>query len=275
MKIILGIDVGSSLIKLAGFYENGRQIDLLKIKASDQITGVFGVIGKFLKLHQIPLTDVKQIVLTGMGAAYFKEDIYGIPTSAVDEFQAAGKAGLYLSGFSEAYVVSIGTGTAFVRASGNTYQHIGGTGVGGGTFMGLAQRMLQETDFDTIKEMANQGNPVNVDLTMKDVSITPVTTLPEFLTASNFAKVQNQSTKNDIAAGIANLVLQTAGMMAVFACQKDTIKNVVFIGSLAELSLIRVMNDMIHQVHGLDLYVPEHALYATAIGAALFADGLK
>jgi activator of 2-hydroxyglutaryl-CoA dehydratase len=46
---------------------------------------------------------------------------------------------------------------------------------------------------------------------------------------------------------------------------------VVFVGSLAELPLIKVMNDMIHQVHGLDLYVPEHALYATAIGAALHA----
>jgi type II pantothenate kinase len=271
MKAILGIDVGSSLIKLAGFYEDGTQIDLLKVKSSDQVAGVFGIIGKFCKLHQIQLTDIKQIVLTGMGAAYFKEDIYDIPTSTVDEFQAAGKAGLHLSGYPEAYVVSIGTGTAFIRASYDTYQHIGGTGVGGGTFMGLAKLLLNETNFDTIVEMICQGNPVNVDLTMKDVSITPVTTLPEFLTASNLAKAHSQSDKNDIAAGIANLVLQTAGMMAVFACQKDSIKKVVFVGSLAELPLIKVMNDMIHQVHGLDLYVPEHALYATAIGAALHA----
>ena len=55
----------------------------------------------------------------------------------VDEFHAIGKGGLFLTGLTRAIIVSMGTGTAFIIADQNGEKHIGGTGIGGGTLLGL------------------------------------------------------------------------------------------------------------------------------------------
>lgn len=62
----------------------------------------------------------------------------------MEEFQAIGYGGLKLSGLTDALVVSMGTGTAYVRAGKDGMKHIGGSGVGGGTLMGLASRLVKE-----------------------------------------------------------------------------------------------------------------------------------
>ena len=41
-----------------------------------------------------------------------------------------------------AIIVSMGTGTAYVMADNDKAYHIGGTGAGGGTLLGLSNRML-------------------------------------------------------------------------------------------------------------------------------------
>ena len=43
-----------------------------------------------------------------------------------------------MSGLDRAVVVSMGTGTAYVMADKGRVSHLGGTGVGGGTLLGLS-----------------------------------------------------------------------------------------------------------------------------------------
>ncbi|KIR01643.1 hypothetical protein P261_00457 [Lachnospiraceae bacterium TWA4] len=66
-------------------------------------------------------------------------------------------------------------------------------------------------------------------------------------------------------------MLETAGMSAVFACYNDTIKDIIFTGSLAELPQNERMCRLLGQLHGLRFHLPKHSTFATAIGAAGYA----
>ena len=101
------------------------------------------------------LTMLKKIVLTGLGSTYFHENIFGIPTIHALELDAIGHGGLYLSGLDEALVVSLGTGSAFIRASRtNGFRHLGGSGVGGGTLAGMAERFRRHRHFCPLRDGA-------------------------------------------------------------------------------------------------------------------------
>jgi len=269
MGIILGIDVGGSTTKIVGYNEKKELIGMLQVKASDQITSLYGAIGNLTSKHSISLDIVDKIIITGVGASFVSGDIYGIPTFKVDEFKAVGSGGLALSGKEEAIVVSMGTGTAYVRASKDGIKHIGGSGVGGGTLIGLAGKLLKEDNFDMINELAKTGDLLKVDLTIKDISKDIIPSLPPEATASNFGSIKSLATAGDLALGLINMVFQTIGMLAVFACMNDTIKEVVLVGSLTEIPQAKQIFGMIKDLYNINFLIPEDAIFATAIGAAL------
>lgn len=271
MDIILGIDVGGSTTKIVGFSLEGVCIGMKQVKASDQVTSLYGAIGGFLMEQKLELKNICQIVLTGMGSSYINDKIYGIDVIKLEEFLPIGRGGLYLTGLTEAYVVSIGTGTAFVRATKEKCEHIGGSGVGGGTLMGLSELLFHENRFEVVQKMSLEGDPSKVDMTMGDITTSEISTLPSYFTASNFGKIKASASYNDVAAGLVNMVLQTAGMLAVFACHNDSIKNIVFTGSLANIPQNQQMCKLLGQFHHLNFYIPEHTAFATAIGAAGYA----
>ena len=116
MKVILGIDIGGSTTKIVGLRTDGSVVSMLRVKAEDQLTSLYGALGNYLISNGLSLEDVQQIVLTGVGASYVDKDIYGIPTCKVDEFSASCAGALALSGQDSAVVVTMGTGTAFLWA---------------------------------------------------------------------------------------------------------------------------------------------------------------
>ena len=267
VSIILGVDVGGSTTKIVGF-KNGELLGTLQVRAADQITSLYGAIGNFLRVTDVKLTDVSKIALTGVGASFIDEPIYGIPTQKVDEFLAIGHGALYLTGLSEALVVSLGTGTAFVRAEPDGIVHIGGSGVGGGTIVGLASQMLNKSDVDAVIAMAENGSLANVDLLVRDIIGSEISSLPPDLTAANFGKIKSTATEADIAQGILNMVFQTAGMLAVFAARNDTIRDVVLIGTLTTFPQALQMQSTFSNLSDMNFVIPPHAVFATAIGAA-------
>ncbi|MDO4567955.1 MAG: pantothenate kinase, partial [Clostridia bacterium] len=199
--VILGVDLGGSTTKIAGFYNSGERIGALRVVASDRITSLYGAIGSMLSLRAIPLDCVRRIVLTGAGAAQVRGDIYGIPTFRANEFDSIGIGGLSLSCKDSALVVSMGTGTAFVRATKDENVHIGGSGVGGGTLLGLAWHLFHETDYDDLTNLARDGDLSRVDLSVADICESNIGTLPSHITASNFGKLRSDCTKADISLG--------------------------------------------------------------------------
>lgn len=269
MSVIIGIDVGGSTTKIVGYSGDGKLIGMLKVEAADPVTSAFGALGKFINVHNLALTSVKQIILTGVGSSLFKKDIYNIPTRTVDEFVAIGLGGLALSGKKEGIIVSMGTGTAFVRADKDKIEHIGGSGVGGGTVSGLCSRMANASRFDSVVELASKGKLSQVDLMIGDISTGVIDTLPADTTASNFGKMADSATPEDITLGVLNMVFQTIGMLAVFACRNDKIKDVVLTGTLTTVPCARRMFRNLTKMYQINFIIPENAIFATATGAAL------
>ena len=87
-KIVIGIDVGISTTKIVGIDEKGMVISPIRIKATDPITSLYGAFGKYLHDNKIKLDEIEHVMLTGVGAAYIAEHIYGLPTSKSEEFIA-------------------------------------------------------------------------------------------------------------------------------------------------------------------------------------------
>lgn len=269
MRMILGIDIGGSTTKIVGYRQDRELIASMQVKAEDATTSAYGAFGKFLKQNMLNIGDIERIYLTGVGASHIEGNIYQIETKRVDEFKAIGIGGLAVSQKKEALVISMGTGTAFVRASKGEIRHIGGSGVGGGTIVGLCSRFASASSFDTIMELASAGDLSNVDLMIKDILKGEVSTLPPHATASNFGKFTDNASNADITLGIINMTLQTIGMMAVFATRNDTIRDVVLTGTLTALKQVKGIFAGLEQMYGLHFIIPEHAIYATAIGAAV------
>jgi type II pantothenate kinase len=269
MGIVLGIDIGGSTTKIVGFTPRTGMLGELQVKAVDQITSMYGAIGHFLRKYKIDLGKIEKIILTGVGASFFNEDIFGIHTVKTDEFLAIGYGGLYLAGMDEAFVVSMGTGTAFVRASADGIKHIGGSGVGGGTLLGLSSIMLNKNNIEAILHLAENGNADNVDLLVKDIFNYDIPSLPPNLTAANFGNVRSTASDADIAVGIINMIIQTIGMLAAFASKNDAIKNFIMTGALTTLPNTRETFEAVGKMHGVNFIIPRSAVFATAIGAAL------
>ncbi len=51
----------------------------LQVETPDQITSLYGAVGKLLYENSLPLEQISEIVLTGVGSTHIREDIYGIP----------------------------------------------------------------------------------------------------------------------------------------------------------------------------------------------------
>ena len=268
MGIVLGIDVGGSTTKIVGIREN-ECFGMLQVRAADQITSMYGAIGNLLSKYGYQPGDVSNIYLTGVGASFVDEQIYGIKTTKVNEFNAIGYGALSLTKLDEALVVSMGTGTAFVRASKGDVTHLGGSGVGGGTILGLASVMLGKSDVDAILALAGSGSLKNIDLSVRDILNTQVQSLPSDLTAANFGKIKSTASDSDIALGILNMVFETVGMLTVFALRNDTIGDVILTGTLAKFPQADMVFSSFKKIMGLNYIIPEDAVFATALGAAL------
>jgi type II pantothenate kinase len=269
MGIILGIDVGGSTTKIVAFRTKNQMVGSLQVKASDQQTSLYGAIGHFLHRYKLSLNDISKIALTGVGASFIQDNIYGIPTFKVDEFQAIGLGGSMLSQLDQALVVSMGTGSAYVRVIKDQVTHIGGSGIGGGSLLGLSSKLINENDIALISSIAEKGDLTKVDLTIQDISKEIIPKLPPLTTASNFGHVKSEATKEDIALGVINMVFQTIGMLAVFACMDTPIRDVVLTGALTSLPQTETVFEEVSKLYPINFIIPPHAVFGTAIGATV------
>lgn len=281
--MILGIDVGGSTTKIVGLDTNGDCIGMLQVQANDQITSAFGAFGKFTTTHGLRMGDIRQIVLTGVGASYIGTSMYDLPTKRVDEFQAIGLGGLKLARLDSALMVSMGTGTALVKVANGCITHLGGSGVGGGTLLNLANRFAGASSFTSIAELAAQGNLSAVDLTLGDISKESIGHLPPTTTVANFGNLHDNAAPADIVLGLINMIFESIGMMAIFACMDDkkendkngkidkskTIHDIVLVGSLSTLKHASKVLDSLSAMYPVRFHIPPNAIYATAVGAAL------
>lgn len=275
---VIGIDVGGSTTKIVGFRENSRGerelISPFLVRATDPITSIYGAFGKFTSENNLDISDIDRIMVTGVGATHMSKPIYSIKCNVVPEFTAVGLGGLYLSGLDEAIIVSMGTGTALVHAKkkGNDTEinYLGGTGIGGGTLLGLTKKMIGIDTIEHIEKVAENGDLDKIDLRVKDISIdADYTGVNANLTAANFGKLSDLADSSDIALGLANMVAETIAMLAVFAARGNKIKDIVLIGNLTTIKPVRDVFENLGEDFGVNFIIPENASFGTVIGAAL------
>lgn len=277
MQTVIGIDVGGTTTKIVGFKKDGERVSLIDpqfVRATDPVTSAYGAFGKFTLQNDIALDKIDSVMMTGAGAATIDRPIYSVQCNSVSEFSCIGRGGLYLSGLDEAIVISMGTGTAIVHAKRNgnhiDTKYLGGTGVGGGTLVGLTRKILGVDNIEHIEQLCEGGNLDNVDLRIKDISGRgKYNGVNDELTAANFGKLSDIASKHDIALGIANLVAETIGMVALFAAKNYDLKNIVLTGNLTAVTPIRERLLALNENFDVNYIIPENANFSTVIGAAL------
>lgn len=277
MRTVIGIDIGGSTTKIVGFRSEDNKKMLFEpmfVRATDAITSVYGAFGKFTMENDIPLEKIDRVLMTGVGSSFIDKPIYSLKCEKISEFECIGRGGLYLTGLDDAIVVSMGTGTALIHAKREgediKTEYLGGTGVGGGTLLGLSKKMIGIDTIEHIEQMCDEGNLDNVDLRIKDISGDKNFQIKGDMTASNFGKLSDIANSNDIALGITNMVAETIGMLSVFAARSYGLKNVVLTGNLTSLTAIAHVFENMQRNFGVNFIIPERAQFATVIGAALF-----
>jgi len=244
-------------------------IHKIKTKALDAVTSATGAFGKMIVENGIKIGEIRQIMITGAGAGKLKDDLFGIPTGKADEIKSIGIGGMYLSGRENIIIANIGTGTAIIDAGNDTISHLGGSGVGGGTILGLAKKLLSVSEFSGVMRMAEKGKLSQVDLLMEDIMETDLSFLNKESTASNFGKMLDSARSEDIALGLINMVYQVIGMLSVFAAKSRNIDRIVVTGNGSGNVIGRDVLKEITAIHQIQFEYPENAEYTTAIGAAL------
>lgn len=274
MGVVIGIDVGGSTTKIVGFDISGNDQKLIKpifVRATDPITSIYGAFGKFTAENNLGLSDIEKVMITGVGSSYVVKPIFELPCEIIPEFRCIGLGGLYLSGLDDAIIVSLGTGTALVHAiRGEEPVYMGGTGVGGGTLVGLSKKLLDMDDIRHIEDLAGKGDLNKVDLKIRDITKNDL--VPGFadrMTASNFGKISDLASKSDIALGLINMVFETVGMVSIFAARTHDVKDIVLTGNLTTVHQVHEVFDNLNIMFEMNFSIPEYSQFATVIGAAL------
>ena len=273
-KTVVGIDVGGSTTKIVGFAPGGKLLSPIFVQATDPVTSIYGAFGRFTLENGLSLDEIDRIMMTGAGSRAIQSPIYNRECKSVSEFSSTGIGGLYLSGLDEAIVVSLGTGTAIIHAkraeNGAVTEYLGGTGVGGGTILGLSRKMLGIGSIEHLEQISEGGDLGQVDLRIKDISKSGTFKgVNENLTASNFGNLSDLASKKDIALGIFNMVSETVAMMSIFAARQFGIKDIVMCGNLTSIKPVCDTFASLAPTFGVNFIVPEMSQYGTVIGAAL------
>ena len=275
MRTIIGIDVGGSTTKIIGFRQcDGRLewIEPMVIVANDPLTAAYGAFGRFADENHLSLSDIDRVMITGVGSSHLNGKMYGLDCRRVEEFRCISKGGSYLSRLDDALIVSIGTGTAIVHAMQNDrYEYLGGTGVGGGTLVGLSKLLVGMENVSEIERLAAEGSLDKIDLKIKDlVKGNDLGELSRDLTASNFANISLSAEKSDVALGVLNLVFEVVGMVSIFAARSRGLRDIVLTGNVTALSECKRKFEEFNSLgYGVNFIVPDKSGFATAIGAAL------
>ncbi|WP_210366071.1 type II pantothenate kinase [Bacillus sp. REN3] len=221
----IGIDAGGSLIKMA--FEENRVLHFKKYPIAQMEEAM-----EWLKIFSAD----RKIILTGGKAGILKTNHFPAARIA-DEFTASCEGASFLLEQKNLLpqkkflLVNVGTGTSWFTIDGDKQERILGSGVGGGTFMGLGKLLGGNKEFTDLVELSGKGTRGNVDLLVKDIYHPDQPPIPGELTASNFAKTANEATAADRIAAVSNLIAETLTLLTVQAAALQQTSSAVFIGS--------------------------------------------
>lgn len=240
------------------------------------------MVQEILDAGGVALEQLTLLAVTGGRHMMLPDFLEGVPVVKVGELRAIARGGQALAEAKPELppqpllVVSAGSGTAMVAACGGEYRHVTGSGVGGGTMLGLGRLLLGHVDPVRLDQQAQQGDPNGADLALRDVVEGPIGSLPGDATAMNFGRVARmgvQPSDEDMAAALVTLVGQVVATLAINAARAAQVEEVVVTGHLTDMVTMRRVMMRVGDFFGFPLRLHSQAGYATVTGALLTALG--
>ena len=236
-----------------------------------------------LAVGGVDLDELERLAVTGGRHRVLPEKLGACQVLKISEVQAIGRGGQALLGLAgndrdtPLMVVSAGSGTAMIKAQGDTFAHVSGTGVGGGTMLGLARVLLGTMDPVAIEQLAAAGDRNGADLSLADVITGPIGSLPADATAVNFGRLGRRSfqdpvSREDLAAALVNLVAQTIALIAINAAHAHGCQRIVVTGHMLDMPTFRQIVGLVDLYYATPMDMPEQAGFATALGALELAN---
>ncbi|MFD0675665.1 MULTISPECIES: type II pantothenate kinase [unclassified Paenibacillus] len=267
----MGIDAGGTLIKIAYRAAESEEVMEYIHFPSPQIREA----ASWIKQH----APQAKICITGGKAALLQSCLSQHEVSTIVEFDATCRGVQYLlkdvEGAPEAFVLTnCGTGTSIHYADTNKHYRLGGSGVGGGTLIGLSYLLTGIGDYNEIIQTAKKGNREHVDLKVSHIYEGAVPPIPGDLTASNFGNVRTDgsSTRDiaDLLASVMGLVGETVTTASVLAAGQCGVSSIVYIGSsFVSNELLQDIVVGYTKLRGAEAVFLEKGSYSGAIGAWL------
>jgi len=260
----IAIDIGMTNIDLVVEDSDGVLMQMLRNryeKAEDQVRQALSAVRKHLPAG---------IALGVTGGRYrdLPDEMDEFRILKVDEMQAVGLGGLALARMKSGLVVSAGTGTAMVAARELDVRHVTGSGVGGGTLLGLSKLILGTDDVHEVNRLALAGEAAAVDVMLTEAVGGEIGRLPAEANAVNLGKLVRDVdfSREDLAAGLVRLVAQVIAVIAINAANAEGLDEIMMIGHLMDLeSILREIN-LVGKFYDRDFTIPENPGFGTAMG---------
>lgn len=272
---IISADLGSTNFKaiILKIHETKDETSIelvgkVRIKTTDFALFIYDILEKY----DIDIDSVDKIIVTGTGSSFLDDKFKGIDIIKIDEFNSIAYGGLILSKFEEATIVSIGTGTTILYSNMEETKRLGGTGLGGGTLVGLSNAILRNLEnkndktisFNELIDMAKKGDKNNVDLLIGDINKGSIGNMSKDITAANFAGMYKKAKLEDYIAAVLNMILENIALL-IKALHEDT--KIVFIGTMVSDEYVKKCLNKISEYTGNTFTFVEDSEFAIAIGA--------
>lgn len=191
--------------------------------------------------------SLDRLVLTGGATAALGDAFPRGSVELVDEAAATARGGILSGAEPPAIIVSLGTGTGIVLAEpGGGGTRLLGSGVGGGTFLGLAELILGPRSIEEWGALAASGDAAACDLKVGDIVGGAAGDVPAEATAAHFGRLPDRAARNeaDLVAGLLGLVVQNALRIALGELGRTGAQSVLLLGGLlAEPGLRRALEE--------------------------------
>ncbi|WP_242143175.1 MULTISPECIES: type II pantothenate kinase [unclassified Bacillus cereus group] len=269
MERVVGIDAGGTLTKIA-YFERNKTISFKKFYSYEQEN-----IKKWLHQNE----TITKLCITGGKAEQLQTLLANqYETIYVNEFEATlqgvrfllKKETLSINNF---VLTNIGTGTSIHYIHDKQYVRAGGTGVGGGTIMGLAKLLTNIESFNQVLYHAKQGGRNTLDITVGDIYNGILSPIDHHLTASNFGKAAMTDLNyahSDLLATLQGLVGEVVTALSLQFAETKNMNTIVYIGSTLSnnTQLQNIIENYTRYQNKRPIFLQDHG-YSGAIGALL------
>ncbi|MBD7944314.1 MULTISPECIES: type II pantothenate kinase [Psychrobacillus] len=270
MTTRIGIDAGGTLTKIA-YWDRENKMSFKSFLSSD-----FQGVREWIENKH----SSSAICLTGGRAEQLKKFLLSkqdLPYMV--EFDATMNGVMYqmkqeVISSSSAIIANIGTGTSIHIMHDKTHSRIAGSGIGGGTLLGLGMALTGLTNYKEMIALSKDGKRSTIDVLVSDIYKDNKLPITGSLTASNFGgvtlKPEQARSRADLLAGIQGIIGEVVATLCIQAAEAHGVKDIIYIGStLEENSLLQEIIESYTILKNKNpIFLEKHG-YSGAIGALL------